>query len=77
MQLSDGSKTNIGLSLKFESKGQKVLGWTRRNDRGWEYSELTASALERYKREFPEPFRYLDQRGSGESPINEICGPDW
>ena len=49
VQLSDGSKTNIGLSLKFESKSMKVLGFTRRNDRGWEFSEKAAQVLERYK----------------------------
>lgn len=64
--LEDGSKSNIGLSLKFESKGLKVLGYSKRNDRGWEYSETTARALERYKAAFPEPFNNLDSRGGGE-----------
>ncbi|WVQ81858.1 hypothetical protein IAT38_003985 [Cryptococcus sp. DSM 104549] len=63
VQLSDGSKTNIGLSLKFESKGLKVLGYSRRNDRGWEFSERTARVLEEYKRAFPEVFRNLERRG--------------
>jgi 5'-3' exoribonuclease 1 len=66
VQLSDGSKTNIGLSLKFESKGLKVLGFSKRNDRGWEFSETTALALERYKAAFPEAFHNLDSRGGGE-----------
>jgi 5'-3' exoribonuclease 1 len=47
--LEDGQKMNIGLSLKFESKGLKVLGYSKRNDRGWEFSESTAKALEGYK----------------------------
>ena len=63
--LEDGSKTNIGLSLKFESKGLKVLGYSKRNERGWEFSETTARALERYKTAFPEPFNNLDSRGGG------------
>ena len=63
--LDDGSKSNIGLSLKFESKGQKVLGYSRKNDRGWEYSEATAQALTKYRAAFPEPFQNLDSRGSG------------
>lgn len=65
VQLNDGSKTNIGLSLKFESKGLKVLGYSRRNDRGWEFSEVTARTLEKYKQAFPEPFHYFDTRGGG------------
>lgn len=52
VMLEDGSKTNIGLALKFESKGLKVLGYSRRNDRGWEFSETTAKALEKYKVSF-------------------------
>ena len=73
VQLGDGSKTNIGLSLKFESKGQKVLGWSKRNDRGWEYSRLTADALQKYRAAFPEPFRYLDQRGDNVVRSAELC----
>jgi 5'-3' exoribonuclease 1 len=49
VMLEDGSKTNVGLSLKFESKGLKVLGYSKRNDRGWEFSEITAKAMEKYK----------------------------
>ena len=63
--LEDGSKVNIGLSLKFESKGMKVLGWSKRNDRGWEFSETCARALEKYKATFPEPFHRLDSRSGG------------
>lgn len=66
VMLEDGTKVNIGLSLKFESKGMKVLGWSKRNDRGWEYSETCARALQKYKAAFPEPFHRLDTRSSGE-----------
>lgn len=69
VQLTDGSKTNIGLALKFESKGLKVLGYSRRNDRGWEFSEVTAQTLEKYKAAFPEPFHYFDSRGGGEFSV--------
>lgn len=44
----DGSKTNIGLSLKFESKGMKVLGYTRKADRGWEYSRKAYELVREY-----------------------------
>jgi hypothetical protein len=44
----DGSKTNIGLSLKFESKGMKVLGYTRKADRGWEYSRKAYELIHDY-----------------------------
>ena len=73
VQLSDGSKVNIGLALKYESKGLKVLGYSRRNDRGWEFSETTAQALTKYKAAFPEPFRRLDNRGDSIVTSAELC----
>lgn len=66
VRLDNDSKVNIGIPMKFESKGLKVLGYTRRADRGWEYSELAARALERYKAAFPEAFNNLGAGGEGE-----------
>lgn len=58
-------KSNIGLSLKFESKGQKVLGYSRKNDRGWEYSEATYRLVEKYLAAYPEVFATLDGSDRG------------
>lgn len=69
-----GGKTNIGLALKFESKGLKVLGYTRKADRGWEFSEKAARAFEEYKKAFPEPFRHFDSRkGSDIVSSRDLC----
>ncbi|OWZ62180.1 hypothetical protein AYX15_05666 [Cryptococcus neoformans] len=73
VQLGDGSKTNIGLSLKFESRGLKVLGYSKRNDRGWEFSEKTAQVLEAYKKAFPEVFKHLENRGGDLVKSKELC----
>ena len=43
------TKVNAGLNLKFEAKGMKVLGYTRKNDGGWEYSEKAISLITDYK----------------------------
>lgn len=67
------SKTNIGLGLKFESKGLKVLGYSRKNDKGWEFSEKCVQVLEQYKAAFPEPFRNLDKRGHDLVTPAELC----
>lgn len=67
------SKTNIGLSIKFESKGLKVLGYSRKNDKGWEFSEKCVQVLEKYKAAFPEPFRNLDKRGHELVTAAELC----
>ncbi|KZT53275.1 hypothetical protein CALCODRAFT_440396 [Calocera cornea HHB12733] len=57
----DGQKTNIGLSLKFEAKGMKVLGYTRKG-RTWEFSEKAIQLIREYKQFAPELFQRLDQR---------------
>jgi 5'-3' exoribonuclease 1 len=48
VETGDGGKSNIGLSLKFESKGLKVLGYTRKSDRGWEYSKKAYELIRAY-----------------------------
>lgn len=45
----DGSKTNLGLSLKFEGKGLKVMGYSRKLERGWEFSDLAVKLIQEYK----------------------------
>ncbi|KAK4688987.1 5'-3' exoribonuclease 1, partial [Tremellales sp. Uapishka_1] len=71
--LGNGQKVNIGLSLKFESKGLKVLGYSRKNDRGWEFSELTAQVLTKYRAAFPVPFNNFDSRGGDMVTPAELC----
>lgn len=73
VSLSGNQKTNIGLALKFESKGLKVLGYSRKNDRGWEFSEKTYQLLKKYKEAFPEPFRNLDHRGGDMVTAEELA----
>ncbi|ODO06774.1 hypothetical protein I350_04133 [Cryptococcus amylolentus CBS 6273] len=73
VQLEDGSKTNIGLPLKFESRGLKVLGFTKRNDRGWEYSEKAAQVLQEYKAAFPEVFAKIENRSGDLAKSRELC----
>lgn len=57
---------NVGLNLKFDSKGKKVLGYTRKGLKGWEYSEKAAALIRDYCRAFPEFFRKLDKNPKGE-----------
>ncbi|WAR56001.1 hypothetical protein PtB15_6B745 [Puccinia triticina] len=57
------SKTNIGLSMKFEAKGQKVLGLTKKGETGWEYSFEAIKLIEEYLEQFPEITQSLETRG--------------
>ncbi|PLN77665.1 XRN 5'-3' exonuclease N-terminus-domain-containing protein [Aspergillus taichungensis] len=50
----DGSRVNLGLNLKFEAKKQKVLGYSRRGDSGWEFSAKAVELLQQYMIKFPE-----------------------
>ncbi|MCO5598715.1 hypothetical protein L7F22_052813 [Adiantum nelumboides] len=51
---SDSSRTNIGLNLKFEAKGQKVIGYSRRSANGWEFSDKTVELIRDMNTQFPE-----------------------
>ncbi len=62
---SDGVKNNLGLSLKFEAKALKVINYSRKEGRNWEYSQNTVDLIREYKEKFPEVFRVLDKSGDG------------
>ena len=46
---NDGQKTNLGLSLKFEAKALKVVNYSRKNGRHWEFSEKAVNLIREYK----------------------------
>ena len=46
---SDNQKTNLGLSLKFEAKSLKVIGYSKKEGRNWQYSEKAVELLVEYK----------------------------
>lgn len=46
---SDNRKTNLGLSLKFEAKGLKVIGYSRKEGRFWEFSDKAVDLIREYK----------------------------
>ncbi|GAA5932467.1 chromatin-binding exonuclease XRN1 [Sporobolomyces koalae] len=56
-------RVNIGLNLKFEAKGQKVLGYSRKGDSGWEYSQKAVELIQEYRNKFPEVATALGRRG--------------
>ncbi|KAF8910440.1 XRN 5'-3' exonuclease N-terminus-domain-containing protein [Gymnopilus junonius] len=46
---SDNQKTNLGLSLKFEAKALKVIDYSRKEGRNWDYSQKTVDLINEYK----------------------------
>ncbi|KAJ7767274.1 exonuclease II [Mycena metata] len=76
---SDNQKTNLGLSLKFEAKALKVIDYSRKDQRHWEFSEKAIDLIREYKANFPDIFMSLD--GSGDamakaSDILRVTDPD-
>ena len=46
---SNGLKNNIGLSLKFEAKALKVIDYSRKDGRYWEFSAKAVELIRDYK----------------------------
>ena len=46
---SDNQKTNLGLCLKFEAKALKVIDYSRKDGRNWDYSDKAVELLKEYK----------------------------
>ncbi|KAM6490715.1 exonuclease II [Amanita muscaria] len=59
----DGQKINLGLSLKFEAKALKVVNYSRKEGRYWEFSQKAIDLIRDYKEKFPEVFLNLDRGG--------------
>lgn len=51
-----GLRVNLGLNLKFESKKLKVLGYTRKSQSGWEFSNTAIQLVIDYMTNFPDFF---------------------
>ncbi|KAF9113781.1 5'-3' exoribonuclease 1 [Mortierella sp. AM989] len=69
-------RVNLGLNLKFEGKKQKVLGYTRKTDSGWEFSQKAIALLQEYKGLFPEFIDGLERRAKSDFYIAEELYPN-
>ena len=59
------SRVNLGLNLKFEAKKLKVLGYSRRGDTGWEFSEKAVQLMRLYMVKFPEFIAGIQRNSQG------------
>ncbi|KAI9149280.1 5'-3' exoribonuclease [Paramyrothecium foliicola] len=53
---SAGLKLNLGLNLKFEGRKMKVLGYSRKSQSGWEFSNAAIKLIADYMVAFPDFF---------------------
>ncbi|KAI0911223.1 exoribonuclease 1 [Ustulina deusta] len=58
-------KVNLGLNLKFEGRKQKVLGYSRKSNSGWEFSPAAIVLLVQYMTQFPDFFAAILRNPSG------------
>lgn len=58
-------RLNLGLNLKFESKQLKVLGYSRKNEKGWEFSDKAIKLLQDYMMKFPEFIAGIQRKPQG------------
>jgi 5'-3' exoribonuclease 1 len=47
--MSDNAKINLGLSLKFEAKALKVIDYSRKDGKHWEFSEKAVELIQEYR----------------------------
>ncbi|KAF9074552.1 XRN 5'-3' exonuclease N-terminus-domain-containing protein [Rhodocollybia butyracea] len=60
---SDNQKHNLGLSMKFEAKSLKVVDYSRKDGRHWEFSDKAIKLLQEYQTAFPDIFDCLNVGG--------------
>ncbi|KAG0057268.1 5'-3' exoribonuclease 1 [Gryganskiella cystojenkinii] len=73
---STDRRVNLGLNLKFEGKKQKVLGYTRKTDNGWEFSQKAIALLQEYKNLFPDFIDGLERKSRADLYIAEEMYPN-
>ena len=61
----DDSRVNLGLNLKFEAKKLKVLGYSKRGQTGWEFSEKAIQLIRLYMVKFPEFIAGIQRNSQG------------
>ena len=62
----DDNRLNLGLNLKFEAKKLKVLGYSRRGDNGWEFSQKAIDLIKEYITKFPQFFQGIQRNPQGD-----------
>ncbi|KAI0300796.1 exonuclease II [Russula brevipes] len=70
--VADEQKVNLGLSIKFEAKGMKVVNYSSKSGHVWQFSDLAVDLIREYKEEYPEVFRILDRGGDDMAKASTI-----
>lgn len=60
-------RVNLGLNLKFEGKKLKVLGYSRKTEGGWEFSNKAVGLIQEYMAKFPAFFDGIMRNPHGDT----------
>ena len=71
----DDTRVNLGLNLKFEAKKQKVLGYSRKSESGWEFSRAAIDLIQQYMITFPDFIAVVHQKPQGDMLDATECFP--
>ncbi|KAK7750233.1 exonuclease II Exo2 [Diatrype stigma] len=69
-------RVNLGLNLKFEARKQKVLGYSRKSNTGWEFSPAAQKLIIEYMTKFPDFFAAIMQNPQGKEIDETDLWPD-
>ncbi|KAM3526567.1 hypothetical protein NHJ13051_003407 [Beauveria bassiana] len=73
---SAGLKLNLGLNLKFEGRKLKVLGYSRKSNTGWEFSNLAIQLIANYMVTFPDFFAAVQKHAQKSDIYDTDLWPD-
>ncbi|KIW13743.1 hypothetical protein PV08_08934 [Exophiala spinifera] len=62
----DDQRVNLGLNLKFEAKKLKVLGYSRKGQSGWEFSQKAIELIQQYMIKFPQFIAGINNNPQGD-----------
>ncbi|KAH8831417.1 exonuclease II [Flagelloscypha sp. PMI_526] len=73
---SDNQKHNLGLSIKFDAKSLKVINYSKKDEKFWEFSDKAIELLKEYKDKYPEVFQALERSGDSMAKAEDVLGPE-
>ncbi|THH31525.1 hypothetical protein EUX98_g2669 [Antrodiella citrinella] len=69
---ADGQKNDLGLNLKFEAKSLKVIDYSKKDGRFWEFSDKAMDLIREYARAYPEVMAVLKNSGDAMSRATDV-----
>ncbi|KAH8101020.1 exonuclease II [Cristinia sonorae] len=69
---SDGQKHDLGLNLKFEAKSLKVIDYSKKDGKYWEFSDKAVDLIRDYAQKYPEVMAVLKNGGDAMAQSTDV-----